>query len=153
MTQKTWIAAGSIALIALATAPVWAQSDNDSDDSAQNSSQNTEMQQGAQNAQQMPSDASNGPTTPPPKPPPQQADNMGQGSMQHGPAHRPGPPPPPPRGGMMAKGMPLNHVCLNKTDAYSPGAVVKMDQKPYTCKADPNDASGVLHWMPMPGDS
>jgi len=105
----------------------------------------------------MPSDTDSGPTTPQTPPPPPQDEQMGQGSqgsMQNGPAHRPGPPPAPPHhGGMMAKGMPLNHVCLNKTDAYSPGAVVKMNQKPYTCKTDPNDASGVLHWMPMPQDS
>ena len=157
MQHKTWIVSGSIALAALATAPVWAQSDNDNANETGESAPQTgqasqasqPMQQAGQQGQPKSDNRpSNGPATPPPKPPPQ----AGQG-MRHGPSHHRSAPPPPPRDRLSAKGMPLKHVCLNKTDAYSPGAVVKMNQKPYVCKADPNDASGVMHWMPMPEDS
>lgn len=155
MQHKTWMVSGSIALAALVAVPVWAQSDNDNaNDTGQSVSQAEQTSQDGQSMQQAGQQAQpksdngpgNGPATPPPKPPPQAGHGMRHGPVHHRPA-------PPPRDRLSAQGMPLKHVCLNKTDAYSPGAVVKMNQKPYVCKADPNDASGVMHWMPMPEDS
>jgi hypothetical protein len=45
--------------------------------------------------------------------------------------------------------LPLDKVCLQRSNLYSAGAVVKMNEKPYVCKMDKNSGSGALSWVPM----
>lgn len=153
-SKHFWVA---VALGAAVAVPVWAQSQQSpSDDSngdgqhamSMGDSQTNGGQAGGQNGgqmQQQPPQPANGP----------------QGAPQPGmpPQGRPAPPPPgghpppPPSSGPQAAGFPLTHVCLSQSKAYSPGAVVKMNQKPYRCKASSGDTSGVLHWVAVSDDS
>lgn len=45
--------------------------------------------------------------------------------------------------------MPLDKVCLQRSNLYSAGAVVEMAEKPYVCKMDKNSGTGALSWVPM----
>ncbi|WP_353177095.1 hypothetical protein [Salinisphaera sp. T5B8] len=45
--------------------------------------------------------------------------------------------------------LPLDKVCLQRSDIYSAGAVVTMNEKPYVCKMDKNAGTGALSWVPM----
>ncbi len=48
-----------------------------------------------------------------------------------------------------ASDLPLDKVCLQRSDIYSAGAVVKMNEKPYVCKMDKNTGTGSLSWVSM----
>ena len=48
-----------------------------------------------------------------------------------------------------ASDLPLDKVCLQRSDIYSAGAVVKMNEKPYVCKMDKNAGTGALSWVSM----
>ncbi len=52
-----------------------------------------------------------------------------------------------------ASDMPLDKVCLQRSDIYSAGAVVTMNEKPYVCKMDKNMGTGTLSWVPMEPES
>jgi hypothetical protein len=45
--------------------------------------------------------------------------------------------------------LPLDKVCLQRSNLYSAGAVVTMNEKPYVCKMDKNSGTGALSWVPM----
>lgn len=45
--------------------------------------------------------------------------------------------------------LPLDKVCLQRSNLYSAGAVVKMAEKSYVCTMDKNAGTGALSWVPM----
>lgn len=45
--------------------------------------------------------------------------------------------------------MPLDKVCLQRSNLYSAGAVVTMNEKPYVCKMDKNAGTNALSWVEM----
>ncbi len=143
--SQGFMAAGVVAVAALVTVPVWAQSGGSADnDSSMNQSPTQSKQQTGQQQQQQPRSSM-----------PQQAANNNDKPMGHkkpmGPHHGHDHHAPPPDG-PMAAGNPLRHVCLSKDQAYSPGAVVTMNQKPYACQAMADDTSGTLHWVAVKED-
>ena len=140
--STTIVAAGLVGLAGVVALPVWAQSGGD----------NTSESASAQAQPQPPQAQNNRPQ------PPKQPGAMGQPMDRHGPDrhgpdhHRPDHHGPKMADGPMAGPNPLRHVCLSKSEAYSPGAVVTMYQKPYTCQALPEDTSGTLHWVAVNED-
>ena len=143
--SQGFMAAGVVAVAALVTVPVWAQSGGSGDnESSMNQSPTQSKQQTGQQQQQQPRSSM-----------PQQAANNNDKPMGHkkpmGPHHGHDHHAPPPDG-PMAAGNPLRHVCLSKDQAYSPGAVVTMNQKPYACQAMADDTSGTLHWVAVKED-
>lgn len=52
-----------------------------------------------------------------------------------------------------ASELPLDKVCLQRSNIYSAGAVVTMNEKPYVCKMDKNSGTGTLSWVPMESKS
>lgn len=48
-----------------------------------------------------------------------------------------------------ASEMPLDKVCIQRSNIYSAGAVVTMNEKPYVCKMDKNAGTNALSWVPM----
>ncbi|ROO23857.1 DUF1496 domain-containing protein [Salinisphaera japonica] len=145
--SQGFVAAGVVAVAALVAVPVWAQSggSGDNESSMNQSPTQSKQQAGQQQQQQQPRSSM-----------PQQAANGNDKPMDHkksmGPHHGPGRHAPPPPDGPMAAGNPLRHVCLSKDQAYSPGAVVTMNQKPYACQAMADDTSGTLHWVAVKED-
>ena len=144
--SQGFVAAGVVAVAALVAVPVWAQSggSGDNESSMNQSPTQSKQQAGQQQQQQQPRSSM-----------PQQAANNNDKPMGHkkpmGPHHGHDHHAPPPDG-PMAAGNPLRHVCLSKDQAYSPGAVVTMNQKPYACQAMADDTSGTLHWVAVKED-
>ncbi|WP_353109133.1 hypothetical protein [Salinisphaera dokdonensis] len=52
-----------------------------------------------------------------------------------------------------ASELPLDKVCLQRSNIYSAGSVVTMNEKPYVCKMDKNSGTGTLSWVAIEPES
>ena len=155
--SKRILTVGLVAVAGIVAVPVWAQSGGDNTGDAAGSQTLPESQKSPSQQAQQPQRQQVQPQQQqqPRSSMPQQAGNDNDKPMGHKKpmgAHNGHDHHAPPPDGPMAAGNPLRHVCLSKDQAYSPGAVVTMNQKPYACQAMADDTSGTLHWVAVKED-